>query len=100
MIKFDFDEWANLYRTSPAEFELRRKELLDAEIAKAPIERRMQLRLLQIECDVLSETLPPLQATNEISKLMVDKIFDLQDAFLDLGIACKEYDIVNKSKDK
>ena len=101
MTKFDFDEWANLYKTNPAEFEIKRKELLDAEIANAPAACRMQLRLLQIDCDTLRETLPPAEAAKEISKLMLDKVFDLQDAYLDLGIAyMTRYDAANKSNDK
>jgi hypothetical protein len=96
MINFNFDEWANLYRDHPEEFERKRKDLLDAEIAKAPIARRNDLRMLQMECDAYRQSLPPLQAANEMSKLMVEKVYELQDSFLDLGIACQEFDKIRK----
>jgi hypothetical protein len=37
-----------------------------------------------------------LQAANEMSKLMVEKVYELQDSFLDLGIACQEFDKIRK----
>lgn len=98
MVKIDFDEWADLYKNFPEEFERKRKALLDAEIAKAPIERRNKLRMLQMECDAYRQSLPPLMAAAEISKLMIDKVYEMQDSFLDLGIACKEFDEAIKDK--
>ena len=95
MIEFNFDEWADLYKTHPEEFERKRKDLLDSEIAKAPIANRNDLRMLQMECDAYRQSLLPLEAANEMSKLMVEKVYELQDAFLDLGIACKEFDEVS-----
>lgn len=42
MDKFDFDEWAELYRTDPAAFEARRQAVLAIELAKAtPAAARM-----------------------------------------------------------
>jgi hypothetical protein len=100
MVQIDFDEWANLYRDHPEEFERKRKELLDAEIAKAPIASRNKLRLLQMECDAYRESLPPLQAAAAMSNLMLEKVFELEDAVLDMGIACQAFDEVAKSLDK
>ena len=100
MIEFNFDEWADLYKTHPEEFERKRKDLLDSVIAEAPIANRNGLRMLQMECDAYRQSLPPLLAANEMSKLMVEKVYQLQDSFLDLGIACKEFDEASKSKDK
>ena len=100
MIKINFDEWANLYKNYPEEFERKRKEVIDDEIAKSPISRRNNLRMIQMECDAIRGMYPPLQAANEMSKLMVEKVYQLQDSFLDLGIACKEFDEASKSKDK
>ena len=38
--RFDFDEWAELYRRDPAAFEARRKAVLGLELARAPAEQR------------------------------------------------------------
>ena len=99
MDDFNFDDWANLYRRSPVEFEQRRKEVIYSEIAKAPAEYRNKLHLLQAECDALSYSLPPLDAASEISKLMMGKVLNLQGSLLDLGTACKEYNNIRKTKD-
>jgi len=97
MPEFDFDEWTNLYRKNPVEFEQRRKEILYSEIAKAPVEYRNKLHSLQKECDTLSSTLSPLEAVTEISKLMLENVFNLQDSFLDLGVAYNEYNNIKQS---
>lgn len=96
MTSFNFDEWAELYKNDPAEFERRRIELLEKTIQQAPMAVRSKLRVTQMECDAIHNTMTPLDATKEISRLMINKMFDLQDAFLDLGIACKEFDEQNK----
>lgn len=96
MYEFNFDEWMNLYKTHPEEFERKRKEVLDAEIAKAPIERRNDLRMLQMECDAYRQSMSPLEATAEMTKVMVERVYQLQDAFLDLGIECQELDKLRK----
>ena len=97
MTQFDFDEWANLYRTNPMEFERRRKALLDAEIAKAPTEHRINLRLLQSDLDELHDTLPPLHAAQVMSALMNINLEKLQSALLDLNIACNECIQISKN---
>lgn len=63
MFKFDFNEWAQLSKDDPVEFERRRKEVLDAEILKAPIKNRGSLRLLQMECDAYRNSMDPLEAS-------------------------------------
>ncbi len=78
MNDFSFDEWAELYKSNPEEFELKRKEMLDAEIMKAPPEHRSSLRAIQLECDLLRAITTPLQATIEISKMMCNKLNELK----------------------
>ena len=96
MCDFNFDEWADLHRNHPEEFERKRKEFLDAEILKAPVSSRNKLRLLQMECDAIRQSYSSLRAVDEISKLMIEKMCDLQDAVLDLNIACAEFDKIQK----
>jgi hypothetical protein len=92
MSDFDFDEWAKLYQLDPTAFERKRSEVLEEAIQKAPVEVRNKLRLIQMQCDVIHQTMEPLAATKEISKMMLIKTFDLQDSFIDLAIACKDFD--------
>ena len=91
MTSFNFDEWDRLYRETPVEFERCRKELFDLEISKSPEHHRIALRLLQSECDSISRSLPPLQSSIEISKLMTDKLCQLQNELVNLNEGCLEY---------
>lgn len=84
MTHFDFDEWASLYRKNPTEFQQRRKDFLTAEINSAPIAYRDNLHALQSECDAICDSLPPLESTIEISKLMVSKMRALRETYDDL----------------
>ena len=74
MTEFNFDEWAELYKSDPEEFENKRRELLEAEIMKAPIEHRNDLRVIQLECDIVSLTNTPLNATIKLSEMMVERL--------------------------
>jgi hypothetical protein len=74
MGEFNFDEWADLYKKDPDEFERRRRTLVDAEIQKAPIENRPMLRLLQLECDTAHETMDPLSATQAMLDLTLQSL--------------------------
>lgn len=78
MYEFNFDEWAALYRENPEEFERKRKQVIEAEILKAPVEHRAQLRILQMDCDGIRQAMPPLEATVEMSKLMINKLNELK----------------------
>ncbi len=49
---FDFDTWAELARSDPEAFELRRKALIEQLIAAAPAHLRDRLRGLQWRIDV------------------------------------------------
>lgn len=85
MSDFSFDDWMKLARTSPEDFERKRKEVIDAEILKAPIERRAGLRILQMEIDATRATAKtPLAATVAISVMMQNKVGELKEAFASL----------------
>lgn len=77
MDDFNFDEWAELYKNHPDEFELRRKQLLDNAIASAPVQYRNKLRILQIECDVVREIYEPLDAVEIMVGMMNTKLIEL-----------------------
>jgi hypothetical protein len=77
MQKFDFDEWADLYRKDPAEFERKRKQMLDDAILAAPVDQRNKLRLLQMQCDGIRNSMPPLEATHEMVQMLGKKAKEL-----------------------
>lgn len=78
MSDFDFDEWAKLYETDPEAFERKRKELLEQTIMKAPVENRAMLRIIQMECDSIHQTMDPMEATVAISEMMIKKLNQLK----------------------
>jgi hypothetical protein len=90
MSDFNFDEWANLYKNYPEEYERKRKEVLEKEIMKAPLERRNNLRMLQMECDAYHFGMEPLAGLAEISKLMHGRLEMLKDEFIELAIVAGE----------
>jgi len=93
MTKFSFDEWAKLYESDPIEFEHRRTEFLEAEILKAPVDHRNNLRMLQMQCNAIRETMSPEEATAEMSKMMVAKLGELKTSLTQLRSICE--DIIN-----
>ena len=92
MSDFNFDEWANLAKNFPEEFEQKRKEALEKEIMKAPLEKRNALRMLQMECDAYHNNMKPLEALGEISKMMHSKLEELKDGYIELAIVAGETD--------
>jgi hypothetical protein len=92
MTDFNFDEWANLAKNFPEEFEQKRKEVLEKEIMKAPLERRNKLRMLQMECDAYHHNMQPLAALGEITKMMHGKLEEMRDGYIELAIAAGEAD--------
>lgn len=73
-MNFLFNEWVDLYKNDPAEFERKRRTIIELEILKAPIKNRNKLRLIQMECDAYRLQLSALDATIAISGLMLEKI--------------------------
>ena len=92
MTEFNFDEWAELYKTSPEEFENKRREFLEAEIMKAPIEHRNKLLALQLECDIISLTNTTLNDTIEFSKMMKNKLDSIEIPLTELRDIVKDLD--------
>jgi len=90
MYKFDFDEWAALAQTNPLEFERRRKDVLEAEIMKAPIENRNGLRLLQMECDAIRETYEPLEAAAAMLALAQESLLKLKTPLTQFRAECED----------
>ncbi len=89
-MNFNFDEWADLYKKDPAEFERRRKEVLEAEILKSPVSRRHKLRLLQVQCDSYRNTLSPIDATVQMSTLLMKTAHKLKHQLYSLKVILSE----------
>ena len=72
----NFDEWAELARSNPEEFERRRKELLDEEIRKSPEENKSALLSLQVQCDAIRSLYydNPEQASAIILKMAGERL--------------------------
>lgn len=84
MSDFSFDDWVKLYKTSPEDFERKRKEVIEAEILKSPVEKRNGLRFLQMQIDAIRQDKTPIAATVAISVLMQQKVGELKEAFSSL----------------
>jgi hypothetical protein len=90
MTEFSFDEWAKLAVDDPAEFERRRAQVLQNEILKAPPEHRMKLRLIQTVCDGIRESMPPLEAAAEMTRLATEKLQELKTPLTQLRAVCED----------
>ena len=90
MINFNFDEWVDLYKNDPGEFERKRKEILEAEILKAPIKNRNKLRLLQIECDAIREIMNPLDAAQAMLIRAQDSLKTIKTPLTQLRAECED----------
>lgn len=67
----DFEQWSQLARRDPEAFEDRRRELIDAVIARAPQDRQQRLRGLQWRVDqVRSRSSNPLAACISLTDMM------------------------------
>lgn len=98
MEDFNFDEWAELYKTNPVEFEQRRKNLLEKTILGAPTRCRTKLRLLQMECDAYHKSLDPIAATVAITKLMLGRANELRYQLESLKASLNVFDKVDKTQ--
>lgn len=96
MDDFSFDEWAKLYENDPVEFERRRKDLLEKEILKYPIETRHKLRLLQVQCDGIRNSCSPLEATAIMTTMASNKLSELVAPLTQIRSACE--DIIHPPK--
>lgn len=67
----DFDQWRLLARSDPEAFESRRREVIDAAIARAPAKRQPRLRGLQWRIDLMRRRAStPLAACITLSDMM------------------------------
>lgn len=86
----NFDQWAHLAVSDPAAFEIQRRQIMDAVISQAPVERQQRLRCLQWRIDRvrdLSQT--PMAACLQLSRMMWDSVVGpggLLDSFQELGV--------------
>jgi len=97
MDKFSFDEWMQLYKTNPAEYERRRADVLNESIMKAPVEHRNAMRMIQLECDTIRSMYPPMEATIKIAELMVAKLKDLRANLTELREMIEDSNDQNKT---
>lgn len=90
----DFEQWANLASTDPAQFEVMRRAAINEFLNSVSGERRLQLQRLQWRVDRVRERCAtPMAATIAISEMMWDAFYDLHDRYQDVfgDIAAKRY---------
>ncbi len=84
-MEFDFQEWAGLAKDDPDAFERKRREAIDAYIARAPEAEQQRLRGLQFRIDMERQRASnPLSACIRINKMMMDQFTTLRGALDDL----------------
>ena len=77
MQEFDFDEWRKLAETDPALFELRRRQAVEALIAKAPGNRQHRLRGIQWRVDMeRSKYRNSLVSCQKVFGMMWSSVYD------------------------
>lgn len=73
--QIDFDEWSEMARHSPGDFERRRSRLLQEFIEDAPAHRQARLRGLQWQIDQIRATSgTPMAACLRISNMMWESV--------------------------
>jgi hypothetical protein len=73
--EINFDEWKELAEKDPAEFERKRKNVIEKFIARVPPEKQQELRELQVIIDAerqLAES--PLEACRKITRMMLEQV--------------------------
>lgn len=85
MNDFDFEEWADLYKKSPSEYEAKRNAFLKQEIEKVPVKSRLQLRNLQSQCNAIHSTMNGKDATQEMLAMLSRKLEELATALESLN---------------
>jgi hypothetical protein len=82
---FDFHEWADLAKDDPDAFEQKRREAIEAFIARAPDSEQHRLRGLQFRIDMERQRASnPLSACIRINKMMMDQFTTLRGALDEL----------------
>ncbi len=84
--EYKFDDWRELWETSPETFEYLRKKQIEQLIGRAPEDQQKRLRCWQWKIDMVRERASnPLAATIELSEMMWDSLHELSDTFKDLN---------------
>lgn len=82
---FDFQEWASLAKDDPDAFERKRREAIEAYIARTPEAEQQRLRGLQFRIDMERQRASnPLSACIRINKMMMDQFTTLRGALDEL----------------
>lgn len=76
---FNFDEWAELAKNDPDEFERRRKAVIAEAIAAAPAAQQLKLHQLQWKIDAIRSTNTPLGALLKMQEMMWDSFLNMND---------------------
>lgn len=76
---FNFDEWAQLYKDDPAEFERRRKAIITETIAAAPPAQQLKLHQLQWKLDAIHTTNTPIGAMLKMQQMMWESFLNMND---------------------
>ena len=84
--EYKFEDWRELWETSPETFEYLRKKHIEQVIGKAAEDQQHRLRCFQWKIDMVRERAAnPLAATIEISEMMWDSFNELNERFKDLN---------------
>ncbi len=71
----DFDDWAELAKSDPASFEERRKQAIEALIARMPEHKQQRMRCLQWKIDQVRDRAgSPMAACIKLSEMMWDSL--------------------------
>ena len=82
MFNFDFDTWAKLAKSSPEEFEERRRAVIEAQIADSGNVRMLQGLQCRIEMERMSAR-TPMKSCLRLSTLMSDAFLNMNDVLND-----------------
>jgi hypothetical protein len=82
MFEFDFDEWAKLAKSSPEEFEERRRAVIEAQISNSGNVRMLQGLQCRIEMERMSAR-TPMKSCLRLSTLMSDAFLNMNDVLND-----------------
>lgn len=98
MQAFDFEEWAELYRRSPAEFEARRQAVLEEQIAHSPLteERKAKLRAALFEAHTAGQD--PMESVLRAQRLMWEAFTELQSQLKSLHVSANQDGTVSVRK--
>lgn len=95
-----FQEWSDLYKNDPVEYERRRTESIEQVISSAPEHSQLKLRQLQWKLDVIHQTRNPLAATIAMSKMMWESVEVMKTGLMTLSEKVKSniHSVVNKKE--